>query len=116
MNELSFRDTLGSAIRYWEIRRLAYNAVLAAVVIFFFVVALPGSLERLTFDLALGLFVLAVLANVAYCAAYVVDVFAQLSSARETWLRVRWVLFVVGLLFAIVITYYVAAGMFGTAV
>lgn len=112
MNEASIRDILGNAIRYWEFRRIAYNLVLAAVVILFFVLALPGSRERLTFDLAQGLFILAVLANIAYCAAYPVDVFAQISSARSAWLRFRWVLFVVGVIFAAIITRYVSEGIF----
>ena len=112
MNEASIRDILGNAIRYWEFRRIAYNLVLAAVVVFFFVSGLPGSRERLTLDLAQGLFILAVLANVAYCAAYPVDVFAQISSVRSAWLRFRWALFLVGVLFAAIITRYIAEGIF----
>jgi hypothetical protein len=51
-------------------------------------------------DSLLVLFVLAVLANVAYCAAYIVDVVAQISAFRSTWLRIRWMLLGLGVLFA----------------
>ena len=113
MNDASFRDILGNAIRYWEFRRIGYNVVLGAVVLLFFVLGLPSSRDRLTFDLIQGLFILGVLANVAYCAAYPVDVFAQRSSVRAAWLRVRWILFVVGVLFAATITRFMAEGIFG---
>jgi hypothetical protein len=53
-----------------------------------------------------------VLANVAYCAAYVPDVFAQMSSLRDSWLRYRWVLFVVGLAFAAVLAHFWSLGLF----
>ena len=55
---------------------------------------------------------LAVLANVAYCAAYVVDIFAQVSGYRELWQKYRWLLFVVGLLFAGVITRFWSLAFF----
>jgi hypothetical protein len=115
MSDVSLRDTLGNAIRYWEVRRIAYNAVLAVIVVTFFLVYLPQSREKLTLDLVQGLFILMVLANVAYCAAYPIDVFAQFSSLRAGWLRVRWVVFLVGLLFASVITRYIAEGIFRAA-
>jgi hypothetical protein len=76
---------------------------------------LPSSKIALQFDLILFLFVMAVLANVAYCAAYVPDVFAQMSSLRESWLRYRWAVLVVGLAFAGVLTHFWSAGMFGNA-
>ena len=69
-----FRECLSDAIRYWEIRRFLYNGVLAAIVVVHFVLNLPASKKSLSFDWFLLLVVLAVLANVAYCAAYVVAV------------------------------------------
>ena len=65
--------------------------------------------------LATVLFVLAVLANVAYCAAYLGDVFVQISGFREGWLRWRWLLFVVGTAFAAAITRFFSIGFFGPA-
>jgi hypothetical protein len=40
------------------------------------------------------LFLLAVLPNVAYCAAYVVDIFA--SGYREQWWKLIWIIFTIG--------------------
>lgn len=109
------RDALSNAIRYWERGRIVYNIVLVAVVLGCFLAGWPASLTRLTWDLAQGIFLLAVLANVAYCAAYVPDLIAQLSDFRPGWLRYRWMLFVVGAVFAGVITRFLALGMFGGA-
>ena len=116
METIPLREILSDAIRYWELRRIAFNIVLALIVATLFILGLPGSRDKLSLDLVLGIFILAVLANVAYCAAYPVDVFAQLSSLRMTWLRMRWILFAVGLLFAGIITRYMAAGILGVEI
>lgn len=115
MSTLPLRDTLSDAIRYWEPRRIAYNVVLAAIVLFYFSLGWPASRHFVNVEIGLGLFILAVMANIAYCAAYPVDLFAQLSGVRAAWLRVRWVLFALGLAFAAVITRFFAVGMFGGA-
>jgi len=111
----SFREAVSSAISYWERRRLYYNGVLAVIVLFYFFYFLrtaPSAKTELSVDKLSGLFVLAVLANVAYCAAYVPDLFAQLSSYRDPWCRYRWVLFLVGMFLAAIITRFVAIGFF----
>ena len=107
-----WRDYLSNAIRYWEPRRILYNLLLAAIVIAHFVANLPFSKTTLQLDSLLLLFLLAVLANVAYCAAYLPDVFAQMSGLRETWLRYRWIVLVVGLAFAGVLTHFWSLAMF----
>jgi hypothetical protein len=111
--ESALRDATTSAIRYWERGRVAYNVVLALVVVVEFAAAWPQSRGRLTFDVGQWLFLLAVLANVAYCAAYPVDVFAQLSGFRDSWLRVRWLLLLVGLVFATILTRFASIEIFG---
>jgi hypothetical protein len=58
------------------------------------------------------LFILAVIANVAYCSAYLVDIFVQASGFRSVWQRYRRLLFLVGTTFAAIITRFVAIGMF----
>jgi hypothetical protein len=112
MDTATLREAVTDAIRYWEPRRIAYNALLATIVIFYFFRAYPASKAVLTLDSILGLFLLAVLANVAYCAAYAADIFAQWSSYRDTWRRYRWSLFALGLLFAAVLTRFMSLGMF----
>lgn len=94
------REIATDALRYWERRRLIYNAVLAAIVIGVFIWALPDACRRLTPSSALSLVILAILANLLYCAAYVPDVFVQLSDFRHVWRRNRWLLFAVGLILA----------------
>jgi hypothetical protein len=106
------RENATDAIRFWERWRIAYNFVLAAVVVFYFAISYPWSKTALSVDLGLGLFLLAVLANVAYCAAYVVDLFAQASGFRDLWQKYRLLLFAIGTAFAAIITRFIAMGMF----
>lgn len=112
MDAQTFRDSVTAAIRYWEPRRLIYNFVLAGIVLIYFGLNYSTSRSKISFDFALLLFLLAVLANVAYCAAYPVDIFVSASGYREQWLKYRWIIFVIGLLFAATITRFFALGMF----
>jgi hypothetical protein len=112
MDAPTFRESVSDAMRFWEPRRLVYNALLSVIVLFYFFRAYPASKAILTLDSILGLFLLVVLANVAYCAAYVADLFAQWSSYGGLWRRYRWILFAVGMLFAAILTRFCAIGMF----
>ena len=102
----AFRDLISDAIGYWEPRRIGYNVVLAAIVLAWVVLTWPHFSGAFTWQSALGVFVLAVLANVCYCAAYVVDVTVQYSVFRDSWRRRRWALWVIGVVFAGAITFY----------
>jgi hypothetical protein len=115
MSAITFREAASNAIRFWERARIGYNVVLAAVVLAYFVAGLPASAAHVTIDLALGVFILAVLANVAFCAAYPIDIFAQMSAFNVLWVRVRWAVLGIGILFAAVIARFVAIGMFENA-
>ena len=108
----SVRELATDALRYWEPRRIVYNAVLALIVLGDFFAAWPNSKSALTFDAICGLFLLAVLANVAYCAAYVVDLFVQLSGFRPAWNRLRRCLLVLGITFAAILTRFFALCFF----
>jgi hypothetical protein len=112
MESPTFRESVSDAIRFWEPRRLVYNGLLALIVLVYFLKAYPMSKAILTLDSILGLFLLAVLANVGYCAAYLADVFAQWSSYRDLWRQYRWVRFAVGMLFAGILTRFIAIGIF----
>lgn len=80
MTEIAARDALSDAIRYWEPRRILHNGVLLLVVAVTYWANLPASRSIVNADSLQVLFVLAVLANVAYCAAYAVDIVAQISA------------------------------------
>jgi hypothetical protein len=112
MEGSTLRDYFTDAIKFWEPRRVIYNLVLAAIVIMYFAAGYPSSKAVLSIDFLLGLFLLAVAANIAYCAAYLVDVFVQASGFREVWQSSRWVLFAIGTTFAAIITRFIAMGMF----
>ena len=62
----TIREWATDAIRYWEPRRILYNLVLAAIVLTYFAMGLPATKGLLTVNFVLMLFLLAVLANVAY--------------------------------------------------
>ena len=93
------KSVISNAIRFWEIRRIYYNLTLALIVVFNFL-AYGGRIGSGIFLDLFGLFLLAVIANVLFCAAYPVDVFVQMSHYRELWRRYRWVLFLLGTAFA----------------
>lgn len=109
---IDLQSPLTSAIAYWEPRRLLYNAWLLAIVVATWFLDSTRTLQASTFEAAQQLFMLAVLANVAYCAAYAVDVTALLSGFRATWLRRRWMLLAVGMLFAAVPAHFISRGLF----
>jgi hypothetical protein len=111
-NKPGIREILTDALRFWEWRRLFYNLALAAVVLFKFARAWPASKAILTFDGVLGLFLLAVLANVAYCAAYLVELLVQFSEFREPWRKWRAILWIVGTVFALILAHFFTTGMF----
>jgi len=97
---------LSDAIGYWERRRIGYNLALAAVVLGWLAVAWSRLHGLFGVELLLALFVLTVLANVCYCAAYLVDVPVQLSAFRAGWRRRRWLLWLVGTLFGMALAWF----------
>jgi type II secretory pathway component PulL len=50
--------------------------------------------------------VLGLIANVCYSVAYLIDLALQTASIRSVWRRWRWVLWLAGLILAIVLTNY----------
>jgi hypothetical protein len=99
-------DLLDDALRYWEPRRIAYNVVLAGECLGWLVFTWPHFRAALTLPALLPLFVLAVLANLCYCAAYVIDIPMQYSSFGARWRRWRWGVWLAGMLFAAVLAFY----------
>jgi hypothetical protein len=112
MDGQALRESVTGALRYWEPRRIIYNGVLALIVLAHLVIYHPAMGAFLSVDTALLLFLLVVLANVAYCAAYPVDIFVSASGYRDEWQKRRWIIFVIGLIFAGILTRFFAIGMF----
>ena len=107
------REILTDALRFLEWRRLFYNLVLAAVVLLKFAYLWPASTVVLRFDGLLGMFIFAILANVSYCAAYLIEVLVQFSEFRDPWRRWRFVLWILGTAFAAVLAHFLTDGLFG---
>jgi hypothetical protein len=93
------KEIVTESLRYWEPRRVAYNAVLALVVAGSFFYYHPP-LAALGWQPVIGLVLAAVLANGLYCAAYAADLLVQLSDYQAAWRRHRWLLWVLGTAFA----------------
>jgi hypothetical protein len=94
------------ALRFWEPRRILYNLALTAVAAFCVVSTWPHFRPAFTLWSLARLAVLALLANVCYSAAYLVDLPMQASDLREAWKRRRWILLLGGTLFAMFIEFY----------
>ncbi len=101
-----FRKILTDAIHYWEPRRIAYNVILSLVVIAWIAISWPHFRPIVKFESLVLLAVLAVWANICYCAAYLVDCPMQFSFFRQRWQRWRWGLWTGGMLFAILLANY----------
>ncbi len=102
----SLGQILADAIRYWEPRRIAYNAVLTVAVLAWLALTWPHFRPVLHLQTLLLVIILAALANLCYCAAYLADVPIQLSPLRAIWQRRRWALWLVGMLLGLVVANY----------
>lgn len=96
----TFRAIAAASVRYWEPRRIVYNAALAAIVVGYGVALAPAWSVVLSADFLLTLFILAVIANVCYCAAYPADAILQLATSARVQRIARPVVFTIGTLFA----------------
>lgn len=105
---LTTTDTITDSLQFWELGRVAYNIILAATVIGS---VGPAAMLGFSFNNWAMLGVLAVFANILYCAAYPVDMFVQASHFRDEWRRGRWVLWVIGTAMAAWLTYGVFASL-----
>ena len=102
----SLRDVLRDAWRYWEPRRIGYNAMLGAIVLGWLVFTWPHFRSAIAWGPFGMLLVLALLANLCYCAAYLVDVPLQYTAWRGAWRARRGVLWLLGMALAALITCY----------
>lgn len=96
------RDTL----RYWELRRIAYNAFLSAAAIAWVVFSWPHFRPAFTWRALPPLTFLAVMANLCYCAVYVAELMVRELSPSDSWRHWRLAIFVAGTLLALLIESY----------
>lgn len=102
----SSRKGLRDAARFWEPRRLLYNLALLAGVLVWVTKTWPHFRPAMTLE-SLGIMtVLALLANLCYCAAYLAEIPIQNATSTSSWNRQRWAVWVVGTLLAILFENY----------
>ena len=98
LNEV--RGIVTESIRYWEARRIVYNAALGVVAVGSLLFHHPLAGTVLTITELAALACMAMIANVLYCSAYAADIFFQVSEYREIWKSKRWMLLAAGIILA----------------
>jgi hypothetical protein len=101
-----FRAILRDALQYWEPRRIGYNLALTVLASAVVLRTWPHFRPAMTPQSIPPLAVLAMLANLCYCAAYLAEALVGDSAFRETWRHRRWILWLAGTLLALLIEYY----------
>ena len=102
----NFRELLLTAARFWEPRRILYNLILLGVCLVWLIASWPHFRPALHLVTLVPMTVLALFANFCYTAAYLVDMTLLNSNLRASWLSHRWILWLVGTLFAILLANY----------
>ena len=97
---------LREAWRYWEPRRVVYNAVLALVALAWLGLSWPHFRPALALRSLAPLSILAILANLCYSVVYVADLAARSWTRGVGWRRVRWGVWLAGTLFAVLLENY----------
>jgi hypothetical protein len=99
-------EIIGGAWHYWEPRRLAYNGALVLVALGWLVFTWPHFRPSFNFHAAGAIVMLAALANICYSAVYLAELAAQLSPVRAAWNRWRFMVWLLGTLFALALEMY----------
>ena len=102
----SFRELLFASARYWEPRRILYNLILFTVCVLWFTLSWPHFRRALHLEYLFPMVFLAIMANICYSAVYIVDIPLLSSYWRSSWLSRRWILFLAGTLFALLLENY----------
>ncbi len=117
-NKSELQAIISDTIKYWEVKRIVYNLILFSITALLLYININFDnfqflelVELLTTPF-ITLFKLAIVANILYCSAYVVDVFIQLSDYRNSWLKYRWTLFISGTTLASVLAAFYTVILF----
>jgi hypothetical protein len=105
-DSVSLRRGLAKACRFWAPRRIHYNLLLLLVAATWVVATWPHFRPAFALVPMLQFAGLALLANVCYSAAYLVDLLIQLSVSSARWAAARGALWVAGMLLAILLENY----------
>lgn len=89
------------AVRFWEPRRAIYNAVLAAFVLAWSIGTWPHFKPGMTWPNFGRVAVLAILANVGYSAAYLVEIAMGTTESGDAWHRGRRIVWIAGLVLSV---------------
>ncbi len=100
------RETIKESLRFWERGRILYDGILVGVVAAWLVLSWPHFRPAMNWTNLGILIVLGLIMNLFYCAAYLVDLPLMRSEFAETWRKRRWILWLAGMLFAILATNY----------
>jgi hypothetical protein len=101
----SLRGSFRKAMRYWEPLRIAYNFFLVGVVLLWVALTWPHFRQAVSLSSLLPMGFLALMANVCYCTAYLIDI--PIQRAAVSALRWgRWTLWALGTVLAIVLANY----------
>jgi hypothetical protein len=98
--------SIRNAARFWEPRRLIYNAALTATALFWLFNDWTHFRPALSWYFLGVISVLALLANLCYCAAYLADLVIQNVLPNSKWNSSRWAIFTLGTLFAMLFESY----------
>ena len=99
-------EPLADAVHYWERRRIVYNVILILIFLGWIVLTWPHFDGALSAQSVVFLLFFGAMANLFYCAVYLVDIPAQFSPLRNVWRRWRIGLWLIGTLLAILFTNY----------
>lgn len=108
-----------SAIRYWERRRIFYNLALLPPAFFSYMIASAlnwaGNPPGVDVAYVLGLFAASAIgANICYSFAYIPEFFLGSDDSASRWLRFgRTMVFVLGVLFAMLLAFFGGANIAG---
>lgn len=100
--DFNFKD----ATRFWEPQRLWYNVALLMIVALWMIFTWPHFRPAMNLAALGKMTVLALLANLCYCAGYVAELFMQPIVPKAYLRRLRWAVWIAGILLAIVLSNY----------